>query len=153
MGDTHHCKINILVILERVQQTDEPLALGSCQDVSFGQDVAHLVQLEQQLLAHDLQGAHLLRVLLLGQEHLTVTTLPDLCQDLEVALSESHTPLAQVCPLATGVLAPHLLIGLLIGLGRFRVFGAEGVEAALAVASIAQEIKVVVEEVCAEESC
>lgn len=151
--DTHHCKVNILVVLERVQQTHEPLALGSCQDVSLGQDVADLVQLEQKLLAHYLQGAYLLRVLLLGQEYLTVTTLSDLREDLEVTLSESHTSFSQISPLATGVLAPHLLPGLLIGLGRIRVFRAEGVEATLAIAGIVQQIKVVVKKVWPRNMC
>jgi hypothetical protein len=78
---------------------------------------------------------------------LTVATLPDLREDLEVTLSESYTPFSQIGPLATSVLAPHLLPGLLIGLGRIRVFCAESVEAALAVAGIIQQVKVVVEKV------
>lgn len=145
----YHCKIDIFVILERVQETDKPLTLGGGQDVSLGQYVADLIQLEQQLLAHDLQGANLLRIFLLCEEDLTVATLADLRQDLEVTLSESHSPLAEIRPLPTSVLVPHLFIGLFIGIRRSGVFGLEGIETALSVADVSQKVEVVVEEICA----
>ena len=44
---TYHGKIDALVILERVQQPDKPLALGIRENVTLCQDMADLVQLEQ----------------------------------------------------------------------------------------------------------
>jgi hypothetical protein len=48
--------------------------------------MADLIELEQQLFAHDFQSAHFLGVLFLGQVDLSIASLPDLCQNLEVAL-------------------------------------------------------------------
>lgn len=144
---THHSKIDILVVLEGIQQTDEPLTLGGRQDVSLCQDVADLIQLEQQPLAHDLQRAHLLRIFLLGQEHLTVASLPDLGKDLEVALAKTCPPLAEIGSLSASVFVPHLLVRLIWSLGRVGEFVLESIEAALTIANICEEIKVVVKEV------
>jgi len=82
----HHSKVDAFVILKGVEQADQPLALSSGKDIALCQDVANLVQLEQQLLAHDLQSAHLTRVFLLGQVDLSIATLTDLCENLEVTL-------------------------------------------------------------------
>lgn len=82
----HHRKVDALVVLKGVEQADQPLALSSGKDIALCQDVANLVQLEQQLLAHDLQSAHFTRILLLGQIDLSIATLADLCENLEVTL-------------------------------------------------------------------
>lgn len=107
-----------------------------------------LVQLEQQLLAHDLQRAHLLGVLLLGQKNLAITTLTDLGEDLEVTLAKSHPSLAEISSFPTGILGPHLVVGVIIGRGRRRELLFEGIEAVLTIASVGEEVKVVVEKVC-----
>lgn len=63
-----------------------------------------LVQLEKQLFAHHFQRTYFLRVLLLRQIHLSVPTLSDLRQDLEVAMAESCPTFAQVRPFSAQVL-------------------------------------------------
>lgn len=110
--------------------------------------MADLIQLEEQFLAHDLQRAHLLGVLLLGQKHLTVATLTDLCEDLEVTLAKSHPSLSEISSFPTGILVPHLVVGVIIGRGRRGEFLFEGIEAILAITSVGEEVKVVVEKVC-----
>src|SRR4051812_6967280 len=108
--------------------------------------MADLVQLEQQLLAHDLECAHLLSILLLGKKHLAVATLANLGQDLEVSLSQSDSPLAQIGAFPTCVFGPHLVICLLVRL-FFGVLGLESSEAVLSRAYVGKKVKVVVEEV------
>lgn len=112
--------------------------------------MADFVQLEQQLLAHDLQRAHLLGVLLLSQKDLAVATLTDLGEDLEVTLAKSHPSLAEISSFPTGILVPHLVVGVIISRGGRRELLFEGIEAVLAIASVGEEVKVVVEEVCQE---
>lgn len=109
--------------------------------------MADLVQFEEQLLAHDLQRTHLLGVLLLGQEDLAITALTDLCEDLEVTLSKSDPSLAEISSFPTGVLVPHLVVGVVVGLGRGRKLLLEGIQATLSIASVGEEVKIVVEEV------
>lgn len=109
--------------------------------------MANLIKLEQQLLAHDLEGTDFLCILLLSQKHLTIATLSDLCEDLKVALSESYPPLAEIGSFSTGILVPHVSVGIVVGVGRGRVFGLEGIEPGLAVANICEEVKIIVEEV------
>lgn len=109
--------------------------------------MANLVQLEEQLLAHDLERADLARILLLGQIDLAIATLSDLGQDLEVGVAEANATLAQIGPLPACVLVPQLFVLLFVGLGRRGDFSLESVEALLAVADIGQKIEVVVQEV------
>lgn len=106
--------------------------------------MANFVQLEQQLLAHDLQRANLFGILLLGQEYLTIATLTDLCKDLKVALSESHPSLAEIGSLSASVLVPHVGEGLFVGIRGKGIFGLESVESILAVANVGEEVEVVV---------
>jgi len=151
---THHSKIDTLVILESVEQAYEPLALSSGQDVALCQDVADLVQLEQQLLAHDLQGADFTCVLLLGQVHLSITTLADLREDLEVALPQPSASLAEVGTLAAQVLCEGIVVFFFGSFGRRRVLGLELGETVLAGMDVGKEVVVVVEEVCISgQSC
>lgn len=109
--------------------------------------MADLVELEQQLLAHDLQRADLLGILLLSQEHLAIATLSDLRKNLKVTLSESHPSLAEIGSLSTGILVPHMGEGLFVGIGRKGVLVFEGIESVLAVADVGEEVEVVVQEV------
>ena len=109
--------------------------------------MANLIQLEQQLLAHDLQRAHLSRVLLLGQVDLAVSTLTDLCENLEIAMSQLCSPLSQIGPLASEILGHERVVfvfGCLWRLGHARL---ELLCAALTLVHVAEEVEIVVEEV------
>lgn len=106
-----------------------------------------LIQFEEQLLAHDLQSAYLTRVLLLRKVYLSVSTLSDLGQDLEVALTQSGAAFTQVCTLATEIPIQRRLIFFDRGRGRGRIGGLELGLAVLAVVDIAEQVKVIIEEI------
>lgn len=72
--------------------------------------MSDLVQLEEKLLAHDLESADFLRVLLFGQVHLAIATLPDLCKDLEITVAKSGSPFPQIGSFSSKILVPGLLI-------------------------------------------
>ena len=48
--------------------------------------MSDFVQLEKQFLAHDLQSANFLGILLLREIYLTIATLTNLCENLEIAV-------------------------------------------------------------------
>jgi hypothetical protein len=62
--------------------------------------VSDFIQLEQQFLAHDLESADFARILLLGKIDLSIPTLSNLSEDLEVTMSKSRSAFPQVCSLA-----------------------------------------------------
>ena len=109
--------------------------------------MANLVKLEKQLLAHDLQRADFSGILLLRKEDLTVATLSDLCQDLEVTMSKADASLSEVSTLTTRIFLPQIIVSLFIGLGRRRNFGFERIKSSLTATNISQEVEVVVQEV------
>jgi hypothetical protein len=110
--------------------------------------VANFVQLEQELLAHDFQGANFSCVLLLCEVHLTIAALSDLGQDLEVCVPQSGASLSKVCSLPTQVLAECLVVlGFRCG-WRGRILRLELCEAVLAGVYVGQEVEIVVEEIC-----
>jgi hypothetical protein len=125
-GHVLHGKIDTLVILERVQQPNQPLALGCGQDVPFRKNVPDFIQLEQQLLAHDLQSTHLPGILLLCKEDLPITSLANLRQDLEISLAKSDTPLSKIGPFSSSILLPQLIVCCLICFRRRRYLRFEG---------------------------
>ena len=84
--------------------------------------------LEEELLAYDLEGAHLLGVLLLSQEYLAITALTNLGENLEITMSEAHSALAERSALSAGVLVPQLVVFFLVGLGRGRNVCFEGIK-------------------------
>jgi hypothetical protein len=86
----YHCEINALLILESIEQSNQPFAVGCREDVAFCQDVSNLVQLKEQLLAHDFQGTDFAGVFLLSKIDLPVSTLSNLSENLKVAVSESR---------------------------------------------------------------
>ena len=142
----YHGKIYAAVVLECIEELNQPVALGRRQDVTLGENVPDFVELEEQLLAHDLQRAHLSRVLLLRKIHLAIAALADLGQDLEVVLAKSGPPLPQLCALASEPL----------GLGAF-VLGSrcgDGVavmelpRTGFALGDVVEKVKVVVKKVC-----
>lgn len=98
--------------------------------------MSNLVQLEQQLFAHDLEGAHLARVFLLCEEDLAIAALANLGQNLEVALLQSDATLAKVGSLSTGILGPQLSVAFLVSGGRCRDVGLEGGQPLLSRADI-----------------
>jgi len=108
----------------------------------------NLIQLEEEFLAHNLQCAYFSRILLLGEENLSVTTLADLSKNLEVSLTKTNTTLSQVGTLSPNILLPKWVIcffGCRRGVG---VFGFEVRKAGLTVADVGEEIEIVIKEVC-----
>lgn len=145
-----HRQVDLVIILEGIQKLDEPFALSGSQDVTLCENMPDLIQFEQQLLAHHLQRAHLARVLLLCQIHLSIATLADLRQDLEVVLAQTGPTLAQMRPFAAQVFEQRGLVFFGGCGGRIGIGGLELVVAGLAVVDVAEEVEVVVEEVFAE---
>lgn len=133
--------------MKSVKQADQPLTLRGRQDIALSQDVPDLIQLEQKLLAHDLQRADLPSVLLLREVDLTITSLTDLGENLKVTVPQPGSSATQLCSFATKVL---LQIGLIFfGVHRRwqRVVFLECVHAPLSGVNIAEKVVVVVEEV------
>lgn len=145
---TYHSQVYTLVVLEGVEQSHQPLALGVCEDVTLCKDVSDLVELEQQLLAHDLQRADFPSILLLRQENLPVPTLSDLGENLEITLAQTNTTLPEIGTLSTSIFRPDWVV-VFFGSGRwFWELGTELVESILSSTNVAEEVEVVVEEVC-----
>jgi hypothetical protein len=140
----YHCKIDAFLILEGIEQPDEPFAVGRCEDVTFCQDVSNLIELEKQFLAHDFQGTDFARVLLLSEINLSISALSDLSENLEVAMSKSRSALSQVCPLTAQIFAKRGVVLLFFGFGWWRVACLKLVQASLTVMDVAEEIKVVI---------
>lgn len=109
--------------------------------------MSDLVKLEEKFLAHHLESANLSGVLLLSEEHLTIATLSDLCENLEVSLAKTNTTLSQVCTLSSSIFMPKRIVGLCWSNRRSRIFCLEMAETILTGTDICQEIEVVVEEV------
>jgi hypothetical protein len=107
---SYHSQIDALLVLESIQQPDQPFAFRRRQNIALRQDVPDLVELEQQLLAHHLQRAHLPRVLFLCQIHLPIAALTDLRENLKVSLPQSRAPLAKVCPLPSQILVEGIVV-------------------------------------------
>ena len=92
----YHGEIDALLILKCVEELNQPLALGSCQYVSLCQYMPNFIKLEKQLLAHHFQRAYLPSIFLGSQEHLAVSTLSNLSEDLEVSMMQSRATFAQI---------------------------------------------------------
>ncbi len=122
---THHCKINTLLVLEGVQQTNKPFAFSTSQNISFSKNMSDLVKLEKKLLGHDLQGTNFSSVLLRGEEDLSITTLSNLCENLEISLAKTNTPLSKIRTLSSHILLPNRIIRLFRSFWRIRKFGLE----------------------------
>ena len=145
--EPYHCKVNALLVLKGVEKFDEPFALSGCQYISLCEDVSNLIELEEKLLAHDFQSADLSCIFLRSKVYLPVATLSDLCQDLEVAMAKSSTSFSQIRALSTQV---FMLCSLILGLRGRRRRSDLFVEyslATLAIMDIAEQVKVMVEEV------
>jgi hypothetical protein len=146
-NSAYHSKVDALVVLERIEKLNKPLAVRRREDIALRQNVTHFVELEEEPLAHYLERDHLSRILLLRQVNLSVSTLAHLRQDLEIALPQSCSPLPQVRPLAAQVLVPGLLVLFRLHGRRRRILRVELSEACLSVVHIAQQAVIVVEKV------
>lgn len=150
--ETYHGEIDTLVILERVEQPNQPFALCCSQDITLGQDMANLVQLEQQLFAHHLQSTHFFGVLFLSQVYLPIASLADLCEDLEITLPQSCPSLAEIGTLAAEVLCKGIVV-LCIWCCRGRwVLRLELRKTVLSCVYVGEQVIVVIEEICASMS-
>src|SRR3954463_13757643 len=87
--------------------------------------MSNLIQLEQQLLAHDFQRTNLPSILLLGKEDLSIATLSDLCKNLEISLAETNTTFSEICAFSPDIFVPNRIVGIFWSCRRFRVFGFE----------------------------
>lgn len=145
---TYHRQVNALLILKGIQQAHKSLALCVGQDITLGENVSDLVQLEQQLLAHNLQRTHLSGVLFLGEEDLTIPTLSNLRKNLKVSLSETDSALSKVGSLSANIFLPDRIVCFFWCSWGCGIFGFEVSESGLASANICQEVKIIVEEIC-----
>jgi hypothetical protein len=109
--------------------------------------VTNLVQLEQQFLAHDLQCTHFSRFLLLCQIYLSVATLTDLSQDLEITMSQLCSPLPQICSFSSQIFGHESIILIFWSFWWLGYTLPELLRAGLTVVDVAEEVEVVVEEV------
>lgn len=113
-GDILHREVDVLGVLERIQQADKPRRLRRSEDIALDENMpdlaahatmslrprpvigaAHLVHLEQRPLAHLLERAHLPRIRLACEEHLSIPALSDLRDDLELVDLGLDAPLAE----------------------------------------------------------
>lgn len=110
--------------------------------------MSDLVELEQQLLAHNLERTHFSGILLLGKENLTVTTLADLRKNLEVALTQPSSSLAEICSLTAEILIKGFIVLSFGRRRRRRILCFELVEPVLPRVHIGEKVVVVIQEIC-----
>lgn len=106
-----------------------------------------LIQFEEQLFAHDFERANFSSIFLLCQVDLTVSTLANLGQYLEVAMSKSGASLSKICPFTTGVFGPGGVVGFWVGSWRLRIAIFELDQAILTTVNITQQIVVMIKKV------
>ena len=128
----------------------DEMSAGARQEIYIeGTDLIHL---KERPFAHLLEGAYLAGLLLAGEVDLAVAALSDLSDDVELIDAELRAALAE-----DDALAPAVRLELFVVLGgRERAGGGIGVElgaAVLARADVAQELEVVIEEVCGGARC
>lgn len=85
----------MLLILERVEQPDEPRGLDSRQDISLHQDMLDFIHLCQSSLAHLFQSADFIGIGFASEIDGPVATLTDLSDDSELLDSELGSALSQ----------------------------------------------------------
>jgi hypothetical protein len=141
----YHCEVYARLVLEGIQQSDEPLAIRICENISLSQNVSNLIQFKEQRLAHNLECANLLGIPLLGQVHLTVPTLTNLCEDLEIALSQASPAFSQICTLPTKVFGQRLVVFSFWHLSG--VLFLKLIETRLTNVYIAEQVIIVIEEI------
>lgn len=105
------------------------------------------IQFEQELLAHDFQGTDFSGVLFSGKVHLSVATLTDLGEDLEVSMAESRATLPEICSFSAQILVSCRFVLFCRSGWRSWKLGIEECFTTLAVVHVTQEIKVMVQEI------
>jgi hypothetical protein len=83
----------------------------------------------------------------LSQIDLTITTLSNLCEDLEVPVSETSATFAQISTLTAKILVHGSIVFFHRSVRRSREGGFEGGFSSLTVVDVRQKVEVVVEEV------
>ena len=106
-----------------------------------------LVQLEKKFLAHNLQSTNLPGILLLGEEDLSITTLSNLCEDLEISMTKTDPSFSEISALSANILLPDRIVSLFICRRRFRKLGSKMAESSMSLSYVAEKVKVVIEEV------
>jgi hypothetical protein len=109
--------------------------------------MSNLIQLEKQLLAHDLQCADLPSILLLGEEDLSISTLSNLCKNLKIALTKTDSSLSEIGPLSSNIFLPDRIVGFFVGSRRFGEFRLEMSKSILSLSNVGEEVKVVIKEI------
>lgn len=107
-----------------------------------------LIHLEQQLLTHNLQGADLLGVALLREVNLSIASLSNLSENLEVSIPKTGPPFPEVGSFLSQILFVSCFVLDIFGCRGFANIVMEICRASLAVVDVTKKIKVVVEEVC-----
>jgi len=80
---------------------------------------------------------------------LSITTLSNLCENLEITLAEADSSLSKIGSLSSSIFLPDRVVCLFGCLWRGGKFGLEMVQSILSGADVSEEVKVVIEEVCA----
>lgn len=93
----------MVLVLERVQQSDQPRGLDSSKDIPLHQDVLHLVHLCQCTLSHLFEGADLVGIGFASEVDGTVAALTDLRNDTELLYSKLGSSLTEHNSLASAV--------------------------------------------------
>lgn len=110
--------------------------------------MSNLVKFEEKLLTHYLQCADFASVLLGCKVDLSIAPLAHLGKNLEVAVAQPCAALSQICSLSAQVFMTCYFI---LFHRSFRGSGKLGIEqsfAALAMVDIAEEVEIMVKEVC-----
>lgn len=141
---SYHCQIDALLVLEGIKQPHKPFALRICQDITLRKNMSNLIQLEQQLLAHNLQRTNLPSVLLLSEEDLSISALSNLCKNLEIPLAKTHSTLSQIGTLSTNIFLPDRIVCFFGSCWRIGEFGFEVAESVLSSSDVAQEVEVII---------
>lgn len=144
---TYHGQVDALVVLECIKQPDQPLALRIGQNVAFSEHMSDLIKLEQELLAHDLERADLARILLRREIDLSIATLTNLCEDLEVTVAQPCTTLAQIGAFPAEIDLVRPFPFRISEALRLWVLSVKLCQAVLTVVDVGKEIIVVVEKV------
>lgn len=109
--------------------------------------MSDLVQLEEQLLAHNLQRAHFSCIFLRCKVDLSVAALSDLSKDLEVTMLQSSTAFSEVGSLSAQVFVSCGFIFFCRRRWRWWKLGVECSLTALAVRNVTKKVKVMIKEV------
>jgi hypothetical protein len=85
----------MLLVLEGIEQLDQPRRLDVREDIPLHQHMLDLVHLGERPLSHLFERAHLVGIRLAGEVDGAVTTLADLSDDAELLDAELGAALAE----------------------------------------------------------